>query len=142
VSSVPATRAVLVAAVSLFRSRASLLLEILALREKNEILKLQEELDRLKGVGTVMPRKAWLRAVVGKVFDYLDKKVDLALKTGVETAARTTMIGPGGGQGSSSDAPHPLQYRPLTSWPLNTSWSLFAPQRTSSPALTRESPDA
>jgi len=90
-------RAVLVAAVSLFRSRASLLLEILALREKNEIWKLQEELDRLKGVGTVMPRKAWLRTVVGKVFDYLDKKVDLALKTGVETAVRRTMIGPGRG---------------------------------------------
>jgi hypothetical protein len=50
----------------------------------------------MKDVGTIMPRKTWLRVVVGKVFGYVDKKVDLALQTGVETAVGIAMRSGGG----------------------------------------------
>lgn len=63
--------------------------------QKQDLWALRREFDRLKAAGTTMPKKAWLRAVGSKLFDYVDKKADLALKTAIEAAVKQTMIGPG-----------------------------------------------
>ena len=57
---------------------------------------LRAELDRLKGQMTSLPKRTVLRAAGARIFEYVDKKFDAALRAAIETAIKQT-LGPGGG---------------------------------------------
>ena len=61
-----------------------------------EISQLREELDRLKGNLTSMPKRTVLRAAGMRVFEYMDKKLNLAMTTAIETTTKQ-LLGPGPG---------------------------------------------
>ena len=63
---------------------------------ETEIRHLRDEIEALFQNNAAMPKKTLLRAVVGRVFAYVDGKVDLATKTAIETLIRH-QLGPGGG---------------------------------------------
>lgn len=63
--------------------------------DRDELRKLRDDVERLKGNVGSLPKKTWLRAAGGKILGYLDKKADTALIAAVQTAVRATMLGPG-----------------------------------------------
>jgi len=58
--------------------------------------RLREEIEALFENNVAMPKKTLLRAVVGRVFGYVDGKIDLVTKTAIETIIRH-QLGPGPG---------------------------------------------